>query len=595
MSCTRRASDFDPASARSAELLQTQLDRFESLLGDLLEISRHDAGAASLEADALDVRDLVRRVVDATEPLAVRRGSVVTVHMPDEPCICEADGRRVERILRNLLVNAAEHGEGSPIDVYVVADAAVVAIAVRDHGIGLRPGESSLVFNRFWRADPARARTTGGTGLGLSIASEDARLHGGRLQAWGERGKGSQFVLTLPRQAGSIVTGSPIPVEPPDATSDRTAEARCDERREACTAPPREHLGVARSTWLRCDPATRTPGHACSWSVGARCAALALAACTAVPDSGPVHAGQQPAQARRAHVRVNPRAPVTGLSPDNIVTGFRFANSDTTEALGVAKAYLLDGASWQPIGATVVADSGATLTDVTTGPSTVTVKVVDTQVGTDRGRRHLPAVAVGSSGRVPLRPHEGPEGERPMAHHERARQPRADSGADSKLVPGRATSTSCVLTSRCSYLFRSSCRSTATSWHRALLTTLLHGPPDVAEAGRDDRTAWRHGAWADAGQRRHDRRSAARCRDTSGSAAQRDRGPDHLHVVEPRPRPRRTSASCKILAGRPTAHQQPSNSHCRRPPTTRRSIPTRSTSTSTTATTVTRRATTRAG
>ena len=215
-------ADFDPASARSAELLQTQLDRFESLLGDLLEISRHDAGAASLEADALDVRDLVRRVVDATEPLAVRRGSVVTVHMPDEPCICEADGRRVERILRNLLVNAAEHGEGGPIDVFVVADAAVVAIAVRDHGIGLRPGESSLVFNRFWRADPARARTTGGTGLGLSIASEDARLHGGRLQAWGERGKGSQFVLTLPRQAGSIVTGSPIQVEPPDATVEET-------------------------------------------------------------------------------------------------------------------------------------------------------------------------------------------------------------------------------------------------------------------------------------------------------------------------------------------------------------------------------------
>jgi two-component system sensor histidine kinase MtrB len=229
-------SDFDPASARSAELLQTQLDRFESLLGDLLEISRHDAGAASLEADALDVRDLVRRVVDATEPLAVRRGSVVTVHMPDEPCICEADGRRVERILRNLLVNAAEHGEGGPIDVYVVADAAVVAIAVRDHGIGLRPGESSLVFNRFWRADPARARTTGGTGLGLSIASEDARLHGGRLQAWGERGKGSQFVLTLPRVSGSIVTGSPIPVEPPDATSDDTSSTT-DATNEAKPAP----------------------------------------------------------------------------------------------------------------------------------------------------------------------------------------------------------------------------------------------------------------------------------------------------------------------------------------------------------------------
>ena len=245
-------ADFDPASARSAELLQTQLDRFESLLGDLLEISRHDAGAASLEADALDVRDLVRRVVDATEPLAVRRGSVVTLHMPEEPCICEADGRRVERILRNLLVNAAEHGDGNPIDVYVVADDAVVAIAVRDHGIGLRPGESSLVFNRFWRADPARARTTGGTGLGLAIASEDARLHGGRLQAWGERGKGSQFVLTLPRLAGSIVTASPIAIEPPDATSDETPPTDGDNRSQARGTPPGQHSDAARPSWLTC-------------------------------------------------------------------------------------------------------------------------------------------------------------------------------------------------------------------------------------------------------------------------------------------------------------------------------------------------------
>jgi two-component system sensor histidine kinase MtrB len=205
---------LDPASARSAELLQTQLDRFESLLADLLEISRHDAGAASLESDAIDIRDLVRRVVDATEPLAARRGSAVNLHLPKEPCVCEADGRRVERILRNLLVNAAEHGEGQPIDVYVAGNSDAVAVAVRDHGIGLRPGEASLVFNRFWRADPARARTTGGTGLGLSIASEDARLHGGRLQAWGERGRGSQFVLTLPRRVGGLFAASPIALEP---------------------------------------------------------------------------------------------------------------------------------------------------------------------------------------------------------------------------------------------------------------------------------------------------------------------------------------------------------------------------------------------
>ena len=112
--------------------------------------------------------------------------------------IAEVDPRRVERILRNLVVNAVEHGEGRPVEVRLAADEDAVAITVRDHGVGLQPGEEQLVFNRFWRADPSRARQTGGTGLGLSIALEDARLHGGWLEAWGEPGRGPQFRLTLP-------------------------------------------------------------------------------------------------------------------------------------------------------------------------------------------------------------------------------------------------------------------------------------------------------------------------------------------------------------------------------------------------------------
>jgi two-component system, OmpR family, sensor histidine kinase MtrB len=208
---------YDPETARAAELLQTQLDRFEDLLSDLLEISRFDAGAAVLEPEQVDVRDVVRRVVNASTPLATRLKTEVRLELPHEPCIAEVDRRRIERILRNLVDNAIEHGEGHPVLVRVAADNDAVAVAVRDHGVGLKPGESSLVFNRFWRADPARARTTGGTGLGLSIALEDARLHGGWLQAWGEPGDGSNFRLTLPRAAGAELRHSPLQLIPEDA------------------------------------------------------------------------------------------------------------------------------------------------------------------------------------------------------------------------------------------------------------------------------------------------------------------------------------------------------------------------------------------
>ncbi len=209
--------DLDPAGARSVELLASQLERFESLLVDLLEISRFDAGAATLDTELVDVCDLVRRSADDAQQLAERRGSRIEFRLPATGCFAEADRRRVERILRNILVNAVEHGEGKDVVITTAIDSDAVAVSVRDYGVGLRPGEEQKVFDRFWRADPARARTTGGTGLGLAISLEDARLHGGWLQAWGERGKGSVFRLTLPRVAGQILAGSPLPLGPDEA------------------------------------------------------------------------------------------------------------------------------------------------------------------------------------------------------------------------------------------------------------------------------------------------------------------------------------------------------------------------------------------
>ncbi|MEV5408010.1 MtrAB system histidine kinase MtrB [Thermopolyspora sp. NPDC052614] len=214
--------DFDPAAARSAELMQNQLERFESMLNDLLEISRHDAGAATLDIEPVDMRDVVLRAVGDSEALAERNSTRLELRLPSEPCMAEADSRRVERILRNLLFNAIEHGEGKDIIVTLGADRDAVAVAVRDHGVGLKPGEENLVFDRFWRADPSRARTIGGTGLGLAISREDAMLHGGWLQAWGMPGEGSQFRLSLPRVAGAELRGSPLPLVPPEVEMRRT-------------------------------------------------------------------------------------------------------------------------------------------------------------------------------------------------------------------------------------------------------------------------------------------------------------------------------------------------------------------------------------
>ncbi|WP_422933695.1 MtrAB system histidine kinase MtrB [Sinomonas sp. P47F7] len=205
---------FDPINKRSAELLYNQVERFQALLNDLLEISRFDAGVARLDLEPQDIVSVVRNVIDTAAPIAASCGSEVRLYSRSASIVVDMDARRIERVLRNLLLNALEHGEGNPVEIFVAANADAVGVAVRDHGIGMSPSEAARVFDRFWRADPARARKTGGSGLGLSIATEDVKLHSGWLQAWGRRGEGSVFRLTLPLHTGGSIAGSPVALEP---------------------------------------------------------------------------------------------------------------------------------------------------------------------------------------------------------------------------------------------------------------------------------------------------------------------------------------------------------------------------------------------
>lgn len=239
-------ADFPPATKRTAELLHTQTQRFELLLADLLEISRYDAGSVQLEIEPHSLVHLAEDSIEGMAALAEQKGSDVRLVAPGGYSDVEIDPRRIRRIVRNLLGNAIEHGEGRPIVVTVDSNEQAVALSVRDYGHGMSEVDAQRVFDRFWRADPSRKRTIGGTGLGLAIALEDAQLHGGTLELWSKEGAGTCFRLTLPRTRGAQFSRSPLPL-PPDDDAEPPASHRplpADDDDAEPSEPARHDEGV---------------------------------------------------------------------------------------------------------------------------------------------------------------------------------------------------------------------------------------------------------------------------------------------------------------------------------------------------------------
>jgi two-component system sensor histidine kinase MtrB len=164
-------------------------------------------------------------------PLAEQKGSDLVLEVRGGYGECEVDQRRLRRIVLNFVGNAIDHGEGKPIVTFIDSNEEAVSIAVRDWGVGMKAEEVDRVFDRFWRADPSRQRTTGGTGLGLAIATEDATAHGGRIDVWSKPGEGSCFRLTVPRSPLASWSLSPLPL-PPDV-SPASGEIVVDSAEEA--------------------------------------------------------------------------------------------------------------------------------------------------------------------------------------------------------------------------------------------------------------------------------------------------------------------------------------------------------------------------
>ena len=210
-------SRLDPETARCAELLQGQVERFFHLLNDLLEISRFDASAGALEATTIELAALTQSVVNENAPIAVAHGTSLEYLPRQSLAFAQGDSRRLSRIIRNLIANAIEHSEGRPVVIELDSNDEAVSIGVRDFGSGISEENLERIFGRFWRADPSRTRTLGGSGLGLAISLEDARLHGGTLKVWGRPKQGAHFVLTLPRRIGMEIIDEPIVPSAPTA------------------------------------------------------------------------------------------------------------------------------------------------------------------------------------------------------------------------------------------------------------------------------------------------------------------------------------------------------------------------------------------
>ncbi|UMP03647.1 HAMP domain-containing sensor histidine kinase [Amycolatopsis sp. EV170708-02-1] len=185
------AETLPPDTAVAARLVSGETRRLTRLVQDLVEISRFDAGRAELVLDEWDLATAIRDSLDAR---GWRDGEGLVTDLP-EGVLARVDRRRLDLIVANLVGNAFRHG-AAPVEVRLRDDGGEVTLTVEDHGPGIDPAVLPHVFDRFTKADTARARSEG-SGLGLAIALENARLHGGDITA-ADSGHGARFVLRLP-------------------------------------------------------------------------------------------------------------------------------------------------------------------------------------------------------------------------------------------------------------------------------------------------------------------------------------------------------------------------------------------------------------
>lgn len=189
----------DPATERRyLATAQRDIESLSSLIDDLFQLAQLDAGGLTLEPTTAEVCDLLSDTLEAFRPLAASRGVTLDGACQDVG-VATLDVRRIGRVLANLVGNALDHTPpGGTVSVIGIRQGRFIRIDVRDTGAGIAPENLPHIFDRFYRGEPARQRTTGGAGLGLAIARGLVEAHGGRIDATSRPGSGATFTVELP-------------------------------------------------------------------------------------------------------------------------------------------------------------------------------------------------------------------------------------------------------------------------------------------------------------------------------------------------------------------------------------------------------------
>ena len=194
------ASDDPEAVQRFAGRMHHESDRLARLVQQIIELSRLQGDDPLDEPTAVDVDTIVERCFDAVSTDADAKG-ISLVHNGQPNLVMLGNKEQVTLALSNLVANAVKYSaDGSTVVVGAKGLDTVVEVSVTDQGVGIPPEEIDRIFERFYRVDPARHRSTGGTGLGLSIVKHVAASHGGDVRVWSKEGQGSTFTITLPRK-----------------------------------------------------------------------------------------------------------------------------------------------------------------------------------------------------------------------------------------------------------------------------------------------------------------------------------------------------------------------------------------------------------